>query len=357
MLVINHETGESRWEGDEAAAPKVEAPSIPEKLTRPKRKRAVAKTEATPAPEAVPTEPVEPILPEVRKVAPPKKKRAIGKSKIFEAEYGKPKDPGVTARSLEEVVDLVEQKLAPASPTTPHRPEESPVEPEKAPAPVSLRDVTVAQAERRIRNREDWLYAFLEEAKPHFDRRDFIVPTNIRIGVGFTSKGHGKTRKSPILGEAWAAEASEDGTHEIIITPEISEPVEVAATLVHEIAHCVVGLEAKHGRDFKACVVAMGLEGKPSATHAGENFLIWAEDIIRRLGDYPHHRLSGASSAPKKQKCRQLKGTCMCEEPLIVRASKEVALTGQITCSACGSAFKFEIPEDSEEGEGDEVEE
>ena len=51
----------------------------------------------------------------------------------------------------------------------------------------------------------------------------------------------------------------------------LKDPLEVAATLVHELVHILaVGVEEGHRGKFTKLAKAIGLEGKMTATHAGE---------------------------------------------------------------------------------------
>ena len=73
--------------------------------------------------------------------------------------------------------------------------------------------------------------------------------------------------------------------------------------MTHELAHCLFGPEEKHGKNFKAAVTKLGLEGKATATVAGPGWNAWADPILEKLGPIPHARLDTSTGATRtKQK-------------------------------------------------------
>lgn len=157
--------------------------------------------------------------------------------------------------------------------------------------------------------REQWLNAFVQAARPVFSNAGYPLPDKIRVSVGFTSSGaRGKT-----IGECWSNLASEDGYFEIFIRPSANSDARIADILTHELIHAAVGLEAKHGPAFKSAMAALGLEGKATATVAGEAWYVWALPILTQLGAMPYGQLNdGLSSAKPKQKTNLLKVECPC---------------------------------------------
>lgn len=156
-------------------------------------------------------------------------------------------------------------------------------------------------------NREAWLNAFVSAARPVFMGRGFPLPERIRVSVGFTSTG----ARGKAIGECWSSEASEDGYFEIFIRPNANSDARIADILTHELIHAAVGLEAAHGKPFKAAMAALGLEGKATSTVAGEAWYQWALPILSDLGPMPYGQLNdGLSSAKPKQKTNLLKVEC-----------------------------------------------
>jgi len=49
-------------------------------------------------------------------------------------------------------------------------------------------------------------------------------------------------------------------------------PLQIAATLAHELTHAAVGIQAKHGKAFATVAKGLGLTGKMAATVPGPEF-------------------------------------------------------------------------------------
>lgn len=155
--------------------------------------------------------------------------------------------------------------------------------------------------------REEYLQAFIEEARPHFRRVMAELPTNVRVSVGFTSSG-GRGQR---IGECWSDDASEDGHFEIFIKPTVSDAARICAVLTHELAHAAVGLDKGHTATFTRVTTSLGLTGKPTEQVAGKVWYDWALPILAKLGEMPYGALSGDhSSARKKQTASLLKVEC-----------------------------------------------
>ena len=70
----------------------------------------------------------------------------------------------------------------------------------------------------------------------------------IRCPRRFVPRARGRARvawphKKRRIGEAWSSKNSADQSCEVFISPVLKDPIEVAATLVHELVHCAVGVE------------------------------------------------------------------------------------------------------------------
>lgn len=159
------------------------------------------------------------------------------------------------------------------------------------------------------KTREEWLQAFAQAARPHFEAAGAPIPENVRISIGFSSKGQRSNR----IGECWADVVSEDKHFEIFIVPALqSDSARIADILTHELIHAAVGIEAGHKAPFKRVAVALGLEGKMTATVAGDKWREWALPVLEKLGPMPGASLGGERlvAAPKKQTTRMLKVEC-----------------------------------------------
>jgi hypothetical protein len=159
--------------------------------------------------------------------------------------------------------------------------------------------------------RQKWLCAAMDALKSRFERAGYTVPNTIRVSVGFPKGGTGGDKT---IGQCFAAEASGDAYNEIFISPELggkNDSVRIMGVIAHEMVHAVVGLKVGHKRTFKQCAVAIGLEGKMTATTESREFAAWAINLItEKIGEYP----AGAMTlmGRKKQTTRMLK--CSCDE-------------------------------------------
>lgn len=155
--------------------------------------------------------------------------------------------------------------------------------------------------------REEWLNAFIDASRGKFESANAPLPVNVRVAVGFTSKGFKGTR----IGECWSDSASEDGHYEIFIKPTLDNVARICDVLTHELVHAAVGIAAGHGPAFKRVATALGLDGPMTATHASATWFAWAAPIIEALGPMPYGALSGAHhTGRKKQRTSLLKVEC-----------------------------------------------
>ena len=159
--------------------------------------------------------------------------------------------------------------------------------------------------------REQWLVAGIAALRPLFTEAGYTVPDNIRVTCGWPSKS-ALAKKNQRIGECWGTQASDAKVFELFISPALADPVRVLDVLTHETVHATVGLEAKHGKLFKRCAEALGLEGKMRSTHAGEALSARLQAIAKALGEYPHGALHGMTNGEKKQTTRLKK--CECPE-------------------------------------------
>lgn len=89
--------------------------------------------------------------------------------------------------------------------------------------------------------REEWLLKMIAALRPDFERIGFCLPEKIRASCSWPSKS-ALAEKKKRIGEAWSAECSGDEHYETFISPVLKNPIDVGATLVHELCHCAAGL-------------------------------------------------------------------------------------------------------------------
>lgn len=155
-------------------------------------------------------------------------------------------------------------------------------------------------------NREAWLEKAIKLLQPMFTEAELTVP-EIRVSVGWPSRGALST-KNRTIGQCWYGENTGDDIPQIFISPVLDNQAEVLATLVHEILHASLPSGTGHKGAFVKGMKRLGLEGKPTATHAGKDLLEKLEPISNKLGDFPHSKIS-ASTGPK-QSTRLIKAEC-----------------------------------------------
>lgn len=159
--------------------------------------------------------------------------------------------------------------------------------------------------------REGWLMAAADALVPLFKGAGYAIPQNIRYAIAFPSTG----MKGQRLGECWQPSSSGDAHYTIIIRADIEHAETVLDILTHEIVHAAVPSGSGHGKVFKKCALAVGLEGKMTATVAGDQLRSTLAHIAAELGPLPHSKLNFAGAAedkPKKQGTRMLKAMCDC---------------------------------------------
>jgi ribosomal protein L37E len=181
--------------------------------------------------------------------------------------------------------------------------------------------------------REQWLNNAVTSVRGIFHANGYPIPDHVRVSCGFPSKRARSLYKS--IGEHWSSSASDDATHEILISPVVDDPVEVFAVLCHELAHSATDGDGHQGR-FPRAARALSLEGKPSATVGGKEFRETFGGLIDGLGAYPHARLNVASK--KTQGTRMIKASCpTCG--YVVRLTGKWAAFGLPICPSDGDRF------------------
>ena len=163
--------------------------------------------------------------------------------------------------------------------------------------------------------REEWLQAATALLEPLFEGTP-ANPHPVRVSVGFPAGSRGRNKA---IGQCHYA--ADDAVPQVFIHPELVDPVRVLDVLAHELAHAYLPAGTGHKGHFVTTVRALGLEGKATATVAGEAFKVDALEVAEALGPYPHARLTYDNAAGKKQTTRQIKVECECG--LIYRASRK----------------------------------
>lgn len=202
--------------------------------------------------------------------------------------------------------------------------------------------------------REQWLEAAVAILKPLFEGAGYKVP-KVRVTCGWPSRG-GISAKKRTIGQCWDTKASSDGVHQIFISPWLDAAADecgVLSTLIHEVVHAVVGIAEGHNKVFGKCARAVGLEGKLTCTHAGDELVTKLEGYAKQLGKYPHAKLDPKHSPVKKQGTRMIKMECS-ECGYVARTSQKwLDEAGTAHCPRHGE-MTVDKSVKRDEGEGDE---
>jgi hypothetical protein len=165
----------------------------------------------------------------------------------------------------------------------------------------------------QILNRESWLNIITENhIKPHFTAKGYAIPDNVRLSCSFTSRGAFKKKgqKGVRIGECWSGNRSGDNTIEIMISPVIADSVKAVGILIHELVHATVGNDQGHNNVFKQCAVAVGLQGKMTATTESPELVATINEWLEVMGQYPHAELNDnmrtQSTRMYKVQCRSV---------------------------------------------------
>lgn len=157
-----------------------------------------------------------------------------------------------------------------------------------------------------MKTRDEWLAKAITALQSDFAKAGTPLP-DVRASIGFPASRARPGHKQSI-GECWSGAAS-DGTPQLWISPVLSDPVSVLAVLVHELVHAAIGCEHGHRGPFRKLALAVGLEGKMTATVAGPDLTERLEKIAGKLGPFPHAAIN--IDGRKKQKPRNLKVACV----------------------------------------------
>lgn len=164
--------------------------------------------------------------------------------------------------------------------------------------------------------RQRWLEDAVAALRPYFAKQGFEVPAKLRISMGW-AQGAGPKH----IGACFPLVASSDKHHEIFIVPILTKSTQIIGVIVHEMIHAMLPPGTGHKGAFKQAAIALGLEGKMTATTEGPLVIEFAEKFVAKHGDYPAGSLS-KTEGRTKQSTRLLKAEC-CECGYTVRVTKK----------------------------------
>jgi hypothetical protein len=188
-----------------------------------------------------------------------------------------------------------------------------------------------------IKWREQWLNECAIELVPLIVDASGKEMGNFRISCGYPSR-NALSLKRRVVGQCFNSVVSVSGYHELFISPLLDDDMDVAGTIAHELVHANVGTEHGHRKPFIRVVRAIGLDGKPTATVPGELFKKEATAILKKLGPYPHDRLT-PSAKHKAQPTRLIKAGCA-ECGYVIRVTQKWIEKGLPICPMCNEVFE-----------------
>ena len=189
------------------------------------------------------------------------------------------------------------------------------------------------------KTREEWLQAALVLLFEMVFANAGISPDawqsrRYRVSCGFPIGYRGSKSGKVVLGQAFDASISADGTMEVFINPLVDDVVEVLRILLHEFIHVWAGIDCGHKGEFARIAKAVGFIKPMTQTPAGPALLETLKEIADILGEYPHAKID--ANLRKKQGTRMLKIHCN-ECGVTARASLkwQSTITAESHCPSC----------------------
>lgn len=181
---------------------------------------------------------------------------------------------------------------------------------------------------------EDIIQPATERARPEND---------FKVSLGFPN---GKPTK--IAAQCWKYEASSENVNQIFINPALDDQLQILDALAHELIHYWDNCASGHQNFFAHVARAIGLEGKLTATYAGDALKAQLQQIIELLPPFPHAGLDISNSGVKKQTSRMIKVDCTAPDcGFSFRTTKKhiERINSESACPACDhqNSLKIEI--------------
>lgn len=139
------------------------------------------------------------------------------------------------------------------------------------------------------KTREEWLRAGVEAMKPLLEETGVKMPKKYHVTVSW-NKGSGDKG----IGQCFDASCSNDGAPHMSVSPCQADPLRVLDILLHEMIHAACGTACGHKGEFKRVALALGFEGKMTATYVTDKspLLPKLKAVAKTLGDYPHSAIN-----------------------------------------------------------------
>ncbi len=222
----------------------------------------------------------------------------------------------------------------------------------------------------KIQSREEWLFEMAQVVnkdlfkqpllnklgiKKKFNIKDLqfsmAFPPNNRInGKIVSGKLRRANKSSSTIGECWAGysvSSKEKMLTQIFITPDLTDTTRIVGVLIHELIHYLTPAEGHRGK-FRRLAVAVGLEGKMTATTESKELVEKIEKMVKKVGKIPHSKWIPVTR--KVQTTRMLKLSCQAvDHTYIVRTSrKNIVEYGSAVCPECRQPMFSDDPDVNE---------
>lgn len=189
-----------------------------------------------------------------------------------------------------------------------------------------------------MKTREQYLQSATTHLRKWYATLGYDLPV-IHASIGFPST-RATARQNQRIGECWHGDHQADGTPHIFISPVIEEGPRVLDILVHEHVHAFLPSGVGHKAPFALAMKALGLEGKPTATVAGEALTERLAKLDEKLGGYPHAALIPGDNR-KKQTTRLLKVWCEPCDYIVRMSRKPLEELGPPICPGCNNNMEL----------------
>ena len=158
-----------------------------------------------------------------------------------------------------------------------------------------------------------------------------VIENPFRVSVGFPPNSRASSKH---IACCIIAGASADNHNELFISPVEDDSHKILGSLVHEMIHQADDCKSGHRNFFAHVARKVGLEGKFTATTAGDKLNRYFDSLINLLGKIPHGKIN-IDKAKAKQGTRMIK--VYCPECLFQFRTTQVQLEKiQVTeCPAC----------------------
>ena len=187
--------------------------------------------------------------------------------------------------------------------------------------------------------RELWLERAVKKLIPLVLKAnaDADIPA-MRVSVGWPG---GKTglRAS---GQCWAPEAASDGVAQIFISPVLDDEIRVLSTLLHEMVHAIDRNKSGHTGAFRKLAVAVGLEGRMTATTPNDELVAFLKVVAESLGAYSHAKLTPSMGKGPSRNTSMQKAYCPTTGYTVRVANKWLAMYGAPTCPCCDDQMRVD---------------